>query len=220
MSDPRILDFRAQPWADALERAVLEHARAGGLIAMPTETVYGFGCIAETAAVQELLALKGRTAEKPFLVLIPDMGGARDLRWTSVAKELAEVFWPGALTLILEDPEKSFPPGVRSPAGGVAVRVSPNPIAGWLVSALSVPMVSTSANLSGAPSALTALEAAKVGKAMGAGADLWVLDGGNLATSQPSTIVDCTGPTPLVVRAGAVPINRLRCVVPTIDEFA
>lgn len=219
MSGPRVLDFRMPPWKDELQQAVLLHARGGGLLAMPTETVYGFGCLAEEGAVDALLDLKGRAKIKPFIVLIPHSPGQSGLNWTPAAKELAQVFWPGALTLILEDREKRFPLGVRSPSGGVAVRVTPNPLAGWLVGSLGTPVVSTSANRPGGSPALTARQAAEAGKALGAGQELWVLDGGTLEPSEPSTIVDCTGLEPVVVRAGAIPINRLRCVVPRIDEL-
>lgn len=218
MRGPTILDFRMEPWESGLLNEVLNHARHGGLLAMPTETVYGFGCIVKEEAVRALSALKGRSEDRPFLVLIPAMAQAESLRWPPYARELAKVFWPGALTLILSDPARAFPPGVRSLEGGVAVRVTPNPLAGRLVEELGVPVVSTSANQAGEAPALTALEAASAGERLGAGPDLWVLDGGTLDPSEPSTIVDCTGSSPRVVRSGAIPIHRLRCVFPSIDE--
>lgn len=216
--EPKVLDFRPPDYDwEMLERVVV-HVRAGGLVAMPTETVYGFGCLPESESVGMLQKLKGRESGKPFLLLIPDSHSVPELEWSPEARELASVFWPGALTLILPDPGASFPPGVRSEQDGVAVRVSPHPLVQALLGALGRPLVSTSANRSGAPPALTAEGAYEIARKLGADDTMWVLDGGFLEASDPSTIVDCTGPAPTVVRSGAIPLNRMRCVFPEIDE--
>jgi len=136
--------------------------------------------------------------------------------WTPQAKEFARVFWPGALTLILKDPEHRFPTGVRSREETVAVRISPHPVARGVVEAFGAPIVSTSANPPGGVPALTAGEALETAIALGAKDDLWVLDGGPLDTSESSTLVDCSQPEPVVKRIGAIPIHRLRCVMPEI----
>ncbi len=143
------------PGAEALA-AVVDHLRGGGLVAMPTETVYGFGCVPERKLPWMAPATKGqRGPDKPFLLLIPGIElGSRSSTGSPEARELAEAFWPGALTLILADPRGQLPAGVRSPEGGVAVRVSPHPLAGAVVRALGGPMVSTSANAAGGPPAL------------------------------------------------------------------
>jgi L-threonylcarbamoyladenylate synthase len=216
MIGPRLLRIADAATQAPLLREIARHLEAGGLVAMPTETVYGFGCALQEEALAAIQRMKGRGAEKPFLVLVPGMAALARLAWTPEARELAEVFWPGALTLVLADPEGLFPPGVRSPAGTVAVRISPQPLARGVVDALGAPLVSTSANRPGEQPARSAEKALGAAWAAGAGAELWVLDGGPLSSSSPSTIVDCSGHRPRVLRAGAIPVDRLRCVLPRI----
>lgn len=213
----RRLDFRAPPYDEAVVSEVAVHLRGGGLVAYPTETVYGFGCALVPGALERLLALKGRDPERPLLLLVPEADGTAGLRWTPEARELAATFWPGALTLVLADPEERFPPGVRSPEGGVAVRRSPHPVAAGLVETLGAPLTSTSANRPGGAPALTADEAEAAARSLGAGDEMWVLDGGALEPSPPSTVVDCSGPEVRVLRAGAVPAARLGCVRPELN---
>jgi L-threonylcarbamoyladenylate synthase len=197
---------------------VAGHLSEGGLVAMPTETVYGFGCLPEVSPLIELQRLKDRGPEKPFLLLIPGVEFVPELEWVPEALEFAEVFWPGALTLILSDPTGRFPAGVRSSKGGVAVRVSPHPLAKAVLTRLGGPLVSTSANGPGGLPALSAEEALAAAEGLGADHRLWVLDGGPLRPSDSSTIVDCTGSRPVIRRLGAIPVNRLRCVLPEIHE--
>lgn len=214
--DIRVVDLRAGP-ADAAEMEdVVAHVRAGGLLGHPTETVYGFGGLATVEAIATLRRLKPADADRPYMLLIPDAGAVPGLAWTEPARALAEVFWPGALTLVLADPSGSFPAGARSRRGGVAVRVTSHPVTRVLVERLGVPLTSTSANAPGAPPAMTGDETLAVARAGGAGGELWVLDAGRLPASAPSTVVDCTGAAPVVLRAGATPIERLRCVLPGI----
>lgn len=203
--DPSLLD------------AVVDHLRQGGLIAYPTETVYGFGCALHSRALARLSELKERGEDAPFLLLIPDRGSVDDLRWTRRARELAAVFWPGALTLVLDDPEGAYPPAVRGPTGGVAVRRTPHPVARTLVESLGAPLTSTSANPPGGEPAADALAAATAARALGATeGELWIVDGGVLSPSRPSTIVDLSGEVPRVIREGAVPVQRLTCA--TVDS--
>lgn len=215
MRERRVLDWRAgDPDPEEVE-AVVRHLREGGLLAYPTETVYGFGCALRKEALERLRGLKEREADRPFLLLVPDRESVEELEWTPEARELADVFWPGALTLVLRDPGGRFPAGVRSPAGTVAVRRSPHALVRRIVEVLGEPLTSTSANPPGGEPALSAEEAGEAAGAAGAGEDLWVVDGGRLPPSEPSTIVDCTGEgAPRVVRAGAVPPGRLGCALP------
>ena len=211
-----MIDLRPEPPdATALE-PVAAHISAGGLVAHPTETVYGLGGLASGASMAALRRMKpGR--EHPFLLLVRSAQAVAQLRWTPEAHELASVFWPGALTLVLADPSGSFPAGVRNRAGGVAVRVSSHPLTRMLVERLGEPLTSTSANRPGESPAISGDEALAVARAAGVGRELWVLDVGRLPPSSPSTVVDCTGSVPRVVRAGATPVHRLRCVLPEID---
>lgn len=215
---PRVLDLRWDEAREELLRDVALHLKEGGLVAMPTETVYGFGCIPEGPPLVELQRLKGRGPEKPFLLLVPGPESVPQLDWGPAARELAEVFWPGALTIVLRDSSGSFPPGVRGPGGGVAVRVSPHPLAKAVVETLGGPLVSTSANSPGGQPALDAEEALHAAKGLAAPEGMWILDGGPLRPSEPSTIIDCTGSEPVVRRVGAVPISRVHCVLPGVHE--
>ncbi len=195
---------------------MLEHVSGGGLLAYPTETVYGFGGVLTRSVIEGLVALKRRDRAKPMLLLVPDREAVSDLTWTPEAIELAEVFWPGSVTLVLSDPGARYPDGVRGPAGNVAIRVSPHLLVRELVRRLGGPILSTSANRSGEPPALDAQSALGAAVAAGAGEELWVLDGGDLDPSRPSTIIDCSGPVPVVLRQGAVPLGQVRCVLPGI----
>ncbi len=217
MSGPRLLDVRSIPGDDLDVAPILAHLRGGGLLAYPTETVYGLGGIPSRDVVERLSALKARTSEKPMLMLIPRRETVDDLVWTDEAAQLAEIFWPGSVTLILSDPEGRFPPGVRGASGAVAVRVSPHPLVKALVEGLDGPLISTSANAPGEPPALDAQHAVEVGQSLGLGEELLVLDGGARPASAPSTIIDCAAGSPVVVRQGTVPVGRVRCVLPEIE---
>ena len=215
---PKLLEMGWDGPDPAALELVSQHLVGRGLVAMPTETVYGFGCVPEASPIGELQRLKGRGPEKPFLLLIPGADAVPELDWVPQARELAEMFWPGALTLILKDSTGRFPSGVRGPDGGVAIRVSSHPLARAVLKTLGRPIVSTSANSPGGLPALNAEEAMETAKGLGAGDRMWVLDGGPLLPSDPSTIIDCTGLAPVIRRVGAIPVNRLRCVLPGIHE--
>lgn len=211
---PRVLDARGD--AESILPQVLGHLRGDGVIAYPTETVYGLGGIASAAAVERVRALKARDPAKPLIVLVASMEAVPDLRWTHPARELARIFWPGPLTLVLEDPRDIFPAGVRDEdTHAVGVRVSPHPLVARLVAELEGALTSTSLNAPGERPADSGAEALEVVQELG-GRDVLVLDGGKLPPSMPSSVVDCTGPEPVVIREGAVPTSRLRCAVPEI----
>ncbi len=217
MTGPRAIDVRDALRAPDTLASVLEHLRSGGLLAYPTETVYGMGGLPTPAVIERLVALKDRDAAKPMLLLVSDREAVSDLTWTPEALELADVFWPGSVTLVLSDPAARYPEGVRGSNGGVAVRVSPHPLVRELVCGIGGPILSTSANRPGEPPALDAQGALGVALAAGAGEELWVLDGGALEPSPPSTIIDCSGPEPVVIRQGTIPVGRVRCVLPGVQ---
>jgi L-threonylcarbamoyladenylate synthase len=215
---PRVVDARIDSGADvhAILPDVVRHLRAGRPIAYPTETVYGLGGATSVEAVEQVRALKGREPGKPLIALVRSAAAVPDLRWTEPARELARIFWPGPLTLVLEDPLGIFPPGVRDEdSHAVGVRVSPHPLVARLVAELGGPLTSTSLNAPGERPAESGAEALEVVKRLG-GRDVLVLDGGKLAPSKPSSVVDCTGSEPVVIREGAVLTSRLRCAVPEI----
>ncbi len=223
MSGPGSAGLRRIPFVTAAERernaaSVAEHLRSGGLVAYPTETVYGFGCALRRDALDALAALKSREGVKPFLLLVGDVGRLPGVRWTVSARRLSAAFWPGPLTLALDAEPGAFPPGVLAPGGTVAVRVSPHPAVRALLGAFPRPITSTSANLPGASPAQDADEVAEVLRALGALESVLVVDGGRLPPSAPSTLVDCSREPPRVLRVGALPLEALRGAVPEIDE--
>jgi L-threonylcarbamoyladenylate synthase len=139
-----------------------------------------------------------------------------DLHLTSTAARLAARHWPGPLTLVLPGGERRVPPRLRGPEGGVAVRWTSHTALQRMIAAYGDPITSTSANLPGLPPAVTAGEiVVQWGDAVARGI-LRVLDGGRLEPSPPSTVVDCTGRRPRVIRPGAIPAEILRESVPDL----
>jgi len=207
---------------------IVEHLEGGGILAYPTETVYGLGGDPTPDVVSAIRRIKGREGEHPFLLLLPDGKHPAEapLRWgltlPDEGRRLAERFWPGPLTLVLADPHHRFPEGVRSAAGGVAVRVSPHPFVTELMATWCRPLISTSANRTGEPAALTA-EQVRFGLGGGAGEALdrnrvRVIDGGPVDSPEPSTLVDCMGARPRLLRRGAISAEILRATVPELKD--
>lgn len=192
--------------------------RGGGVLAYPTETVYGFGGAPEAEAVERIVRMKHRPPGKPFLLLIAggDMLDRLDLRLTPAASRLAVRHWPGPLTLVLAGGERRVPPRLRGPEGGVAVRWTPHDGLQRLIRAFGDPLTSTSANRPRQPPASSAREVLADWETLVTQGTLRVLDGGTLAPSEPSTVVDCTGRRPRVIRPGAVSAAVLRESVPDL----
>ena len=187
----------------------------GKLVLLPTDTVYGVAADAFTpAAVTGLLAAKNRGRAMPVPVLIGEAstlaGLVMDL--PQVATDLAQAFWPGGLTLVVEH-APSLAWDLGDAEGTVAVRLPDDDLTRDLLRRTG-PLAVSSANRSGRPAATTAQEAVEQ---LGDRAAV-VLDGGPRAGSAASTIVDCTAPTPRVLRIGAIPVDRLREVVPDIHD--
>lgn len=218
MTAPVIVPFWSAEEVAASLRDTIAHLHAGLALAYPTETVYGFGGAAEYDAVETLVRLKGRPPDKPFLLLIAgsEMIARMDLHLPSYAAQLAARHWPGPLTLVLPGGERRVPRRLRGPEGGVAVRWTPHSGLTQLIRAYGEPITSTSANRPGVPPAMSATEIVEQwGDAISRGI-LRVLGGGRLTPSPPSTVVDCTGPRPRVIRPGAVPAAVLRESVPDL----
>ena len=191
--------------AKALPRA-LEILQAGGLVAFPTDTVYGLGALAfDGRAVESIYAAKDRPIEKAIPILL---GEADDLQKVAssipeMARRLAARFWPGPLTLIV--PKKLELPEAVSATDTVGVRVPDHPVARALLRAAG-PMAITSANLSGQASPTTAGEVfAQLGQRVPL-----ILDGGNTPGGVPSTVLDCTGSEPLVLRSGPLSLEEIK----------
>lgn len=203
---------------EASIRGTIDHLTERRVLAYPTETVYGFGTAVDHESVEALVTLKGRPPGKPFLLLIADTEqiGRLDLRLPTYAAHLAARFWPGPLTLVLPGGEGRVPPRLRGPEGGVAVRLTPHPGLQRLLRAYGEPITSTSANRPGVPPAMVAAEIeTQWPDAIHRGV-LRVLNGGRLSPSRPSTVVDCTGRRPRVVRPGVLSASTLRESVPDL----
>ncbi len=206
-----VLPFNTPTDCAAAHESVAEHLRGGGLLAYPTETVYGLGSRPLVPDVAALSELKGRPPGKPFLVLVSgrSMAEAWGLFFTPAAHALSEAFWPGPLTLILQGGTR-LPDTLRGPEGGIAIRWTSHEGVAGLIAALREPLTSTSANRPGGPTAPGVGAIVETfGDAVTAGT-LLVLDGGVLGNVPPSTLVDCTGPVPRLVREGALPRAELQ----------
>jgi L-threonylcarbamoyladenylate synthase len=209
------LPFRGDAEVAVAIPKVVAHLRAGGLLAYPTETVYGLGSRAVHADVAALAALKGRAAGKPFLLLVSDraMAEGHGLAFNESADALARAFWPGPLSLVLPGGSGRLPDLLRGPEGGIAVRWTSHPAIARLVAALGEPLTSTSANVPGSqPAPGAAAIVRDFADAVDAGR-LWVLDGGVLGNRPPSTVVDCTQPAARLIRDGAISVGAMRRAV-------
>ena len=206
------ISFRTDADVDAAAPQIVAHVREGKLLAYPTETVYGLGSAPTVPALDRLAALKGRPPGKPFLLLINglEMLEAAGLVLEAHARVLAQEFWPGPLTLVLRGGEGKLPDRLRGAEGGIAVRWTSHRGVARLLRQLGHPLTSTSANQPGRPAA-PGPEAIEIAfhDPIAAG-ELLVLDGGTLGNVPPSTLVDCTGVVPRMVREGAIPRDELR----------
>jgi L-threonylcarbamoyladenylate synthase len=197
----------------ALLRGPATTLAGGGLVAFPTETVYGLGADATSpAAVERIFLAKGRPVDNPLIVHLPDRSWLDRVAAsvTPLADRLAEACWPGPLTLVLEA-RAEVPRATTGGLSTVAVRVPDDPLARCLIELAGTPVAAPSANLSGRPSPTTAAHVE---------ADLadridWIVDGGPCAVGIESTIVDVRGADPVVLREGAVTREDLAALAAT-----
>ena len=209
MSDRTPLRISIDPLAPA--SAAVDEAvrvlRGGGLIAYPTDTLYGLGADPRrTEAVERLFRAKGRAAEKAVPLVAGDLRQVEQRVgvMTRLARRLARRFWPGPLTLVI-DAAPTLDSRLLAQGATVAVRVPDLPVARVLAQALDAPLTATSANRSGqtppttAAAAVTALASALA----------LVLDGGPATAAEPSTIVDARGAFPVLLRPGVVAWDRV-----------
>jgi L-threonylcarbamoyladenylate synthase len=184
--------------------------KSGGIVAFPTDTVYGLGASADIPeAVARVYEVKGRPRNMPMPLLLARLSQINDVAGSvsPLAWLLARKFLPGALTLVL--PRSGAVSDIVTGGGEtVAVRIPAHPVPVALVSGLGAPVLGTSANLSGRPSALTADE---VNIQFGEQVDL-VVDGGRSYGGRESTIVDVSGDVPVVLREGALSLSELERV--------
>ncbi len=218
MTAPLSTPFWSPAEVEASLAGTIAHLAARRVLAYPTETVYGFGGATDQESVDALIQLKTRPPAKPFLILVAssEMLGRLDLHLTGYAAQLAARHWPGPLTLVLPGGERRVPEQLRGPEGGIAVRWTSHPALQRMLQAYGEPITSTSANRPGTPPAMNAQDVEdQWGDAIGRGI-LRVLDGGSLVPSPPSTVVDCIGRWPRVIRPGAISSALLRQSVPDL----
>ena len=186
----------------------------GGLVVLPTDTVYGIAADAfSPAAVERLLLAKGRGRDMPVPVLVGDPRGIDGLaeHVTPQLRGLVEAFWPGPLTLIVRA-AASLAWDLGETRGTVAVRMPSHPVALDVLSSTG-PLAVSSANRTGQPPPTTAAEARdQLGDAVAV-----YLEAGSTGAAVASTIVDLTGERPVVRRSGALPLEELRRVAPEVD---
>lgn len=209
--DPR------QPAREPIARAA-ECLRRGGLVAFPTETVYGLGAHAlDPEAVRRVFAAKGRPSNDPLIVHVANFESARALAsdLPQSARALAERFWPGPLTMVVRR-ARSVPLEVTAGLDTVAIRMPAHAVAKALLIEAGLPVAAPSANLFSRPSPTTA---AHVLEDLQGRIDL-VLDAGSTTIGVESTVVDLTRNPPVLLRPGAVGVEALRTLIGDLEERA
>jgi L-threonylcarbamoyladenylate synthase len=212
----RLLDPATQP--DAIAQAA-ERLAQGGLLALPTETVYGLGARADDdAAVARIFAAKGRPADHPLIVHVPNLAAALGFvsAFPAVARRLVEAFWPGPLTVIVpRNPEVA-----TAAAGGhdtIGLRCPDHPVARQLLDACALQgilgIAAPSANRFGRISPTRAEHVVEEFTGQGEGLDeVWVLDGGACDVGIESTIIDCSRGHPVLLRPGRLTLAEIEAV--------
>lgn len=180
--------------------------RNGGVIAMPTDTLYALTAAADSApAVRRVFEIKGRQEGRPLPLFVSGLEMARRIAvFNETASRLASSFWPGQLTIVVPK-RQEYESEALAGSPSVGLRVPDHPVAQAVVEAIDAPVTGTSANLSGGPDPVSADE---VRRQLGDQVDL-ILDAGPCQHGLGSTIVDCSGEQPRILRQGAVSSERI-----------
>lgn len=206
---------RLVPDDDVGRAAAIEVLRSGGLVGLPTDTVYGIAIALDApGGIERLFAAKGRPAEKAIMVLADSVDQVAHLvEIPREARVLAAACWPGGLTLVLPvRPGVMLPAGLSAGTPTLGVRVPDHPTPRAIARAVG-PIPTTSANRHGEP---PALDGAAVLVTLGETLDL-VLDGGLVRGGTSSSVVDCSAGPPRLLRAGAIPADALAAVLDDAD---
>lgn len=204
---------------ESLDHSMIKEAadllQKGELVAFPTETVYGLGGNGlSPESLLKIFAVKGRPADNPLILHIADEDMLKDLTLSvsPTAKRLMEVFWPGPLTLVLNKTDQ-VPLEATGGLQTVAIRMPEHPIALQLIRTTGLPIAAPSANLSGKPSPTVAKDVQEdlEGKIAG------LIDGGSTRIGLESTVVDCTGKLPVILRPGGITREMLEEVVGFVE---
>jgi L-threonylcarbamoyladenylate synthase len=197
---------------DAVGRAAaVDVLRAGGVVALPTDTVYGICVALDTpGGVERLFAVKRRPPDKGIMLLLEELDQARTIgAMNRAAHVLAEAFWPGGLTVVVpQRHDRPLPQALTAGTSTIGLRVPDHPAPRALAGGVG-PLPTTSANISGVPEARDATEIlAQLGDAI----EL-ILDGGPAHGGPASTVVDCTRSRPRILRVGAVSLERVAWIL-------
>ena len=201
------------PDGDEGRAAAVETLRAGGIVALPTDTVYGIAvALGIPGGIERLFRAKDRPPDRGIMLLLDDAAQAAAIGVMGpAAAALAAAFWPGGLTVVVpQRPDVPLPAVLTGGAATIGLRV-PDHAAPRALAAAAGPLPTTSANVSGLPEARDATEIlAQLGEAV----DL-ILDGGPAHGGLASTVVDCSGARPVILREGAIPTSRVARVLDT-----
>jgi L-threonylcarbamoyladenylate synthase len=211
----RVDSAAPDPAAVADAAAVLSR---GGLVAFPTETVYGLGAHAlDPAAVERIYEAKGRPAYNPLIVHVASVDAARKLSsaWPEAAGRLAERFWPGPLTLVVPK-SAEIPDAVSAGLDTVGIRIPAHPVAHALLEAAAIPVAAPSANRSMGVSPTTAEH---VRRSLGERVDV-IVDGGPCPVGIESTVLSLAGAIPTILRPGSISADELREVLGEVETGA
>lgn len=208
----KILQVNPQdPEPEAIEAAA-EAIRRGELVIFPTETVYGLACDAlNESAVEKVFEAKGRAEKHPLPVQIASVAELSRVasRVPEIAIELAERFWPGPLTLVLPKSEQ-ISPKVTGGTDTIGIRIPDHPVALAILNRVRIPIVATSANITGQNPPVTAQEAtASIGEKVAV-----VLDAGECRIRVPSTVLDVSVTPPRILRVGAISADEIKNIIP------
>jgi L-threonylcarbamoyladenylate synthase len=198
---------RIVPDDDAGRSEAVRVLKAGGIVALPTDTVYGLAVdLASPAGIDRLFAAKRRPSDRAVMLLLADADQARALvEWPPAAAALAGALWPGGLTIVVgQRPGAALPPELTGGRSTVGLRLPDHPPPRALAAALG-PLPVTSANVSGLPEAS---DAGEIRDQLGDAIEL-ILDGGPARGGPPSTVIDCSSATPRILRAGAIPADAI-----------
>ena len=206
MSDPRIVTDD-----EAGRAAAIDVLRRGGLVAMPTDTVYGIAVRLDLpGGIGRLFAAKRRPPDKAVMLLLADAAQAAEIgQLTPAAAALGEALWPGGLSVVVpQRPDVPLPADLTGGTATIGLRVPDHPAPRALAAGVG-PLPTTSANVSGVAEARTAAE---ILEQLGDAVDL-VLDGGEAHGGPASTVVDCSTDEPRILRLGAVPAERVAAIL-------
>jgi len=208
------IDVNAPDWDKHLDHAA-EVLRAGGLVAFPTETVYGLGANALDAnAVEGIYKAKGRPSDNPLIVHIAEIEALQSLVASipATAPKLMEAYWPGPLTLVMPKSDK-IPSIITAGLDTVAIRMPSHPIALALIRKAGIPVAAPSANSSGRPSPTLSKH---VMEDLNGKVDI-IIDGGSSRVGVESTVLDLTTEPPMILRPGGITREQLQKILGVVN---